>query len=80
MAAQATREERREGADFVIDNSADRAHLVAEVDRVWAPLRSGTSARRPTRPATDADLRPRRPRSGRSHPPGTIGRCPVSRS
>ena len=27
-----------EGADFVIDNSADRAHLEAEVDRVWAAL------------------------------------------
>jgi len=40
MAVQATREERRRGADFVIDNSSDRAHLVAEVDRVWASLRS----------------------------------------
>ncbi len=38
IAAQASREERREGADLVIDNSADRAHLVAEVDRVWAAL------------------------------------------
>jgi dephospho-CoA kinase len=38
MAAQATREERREGADLVIDNSTDRAHLVTEVDRVWAAL------------------------------------------
>jgi dephospho-CoA kinase len=38
IAAQATREERREGADLVIDNSADRAHLVTEVDRVWAAL------------------------------------------
>jgi dephospho-CoA kinase len=38
IAAQATREERRQGADFVIDNSTDRAHLVTEVDRVWASL------------------------------------------
>jgi dephospho-CoA kinase len=38
MAAQPSREERREGADFVIDNSSDRDHLAAEVDRVWALL------------------------------------------
>jgi len=38
IAAQVTRQERCEGADFVIDNSGDRARLVAEVDRVWAAL------------------------------------------
>jgi dephospho-CoA kinase len=38
VAAQVSREERRRGADFVIDNSSDRAHLEAEVDRVWARL------------------------------------------
>lgn len=38
IAAQVSREERRVGADFVIDNSADRARLLAEVDRVWAAL------------------------------------------
>ncbi|HLM95733.1 MAG TPA: dephospho-CoA kinase [Acidimicrobiales bacterium] len=38
IAAQVGREERRRGADFVIDNSGDRAHLVTEVDRVWASL------------------------------------------
>ena len=38
VAAQVSRDERREGADFVIDNSTDRAHLVTEVDRVWAAL------------------------------------------
>ena len=38
MAAQPTRQERLEGADFVIDNSGDAAHLVEEVDRVWAEL------------------------------------------
>jgi dephospho-CoA kinase len=35
MAAQPSRDERREGADYLIDNSSDRDHLVAEVDRVW---------------------------------------------
>jgi dephospho-CoA kinase len=38
MAAQPTREERRAGADFVIDNSSDLGHLRAEVDRVWRIL------------------------------------------
>jgi dephospho-CoA kinase len=38
IAAQATREERREGADFVIDNSRNRVRLEVEVDRVWAAL------------------------------------------
>ena len=38
MAAQPTRQERLEGADFVIDNAGDAAHLVEEVDRVWAEL------------------------------------------
>lgn len=38
MAAQPDREERREGADYVIDNSTDRRHLDAEVDRVWRAL------------------------------------------
>ncbi len=38
VAAQITREERLEGADLVIDNSSDLAHLRAEVDRVWSEL------------------------------------------
>jgi dephospho-CoA kinase len=38
MAAQPSREERREGADLVIDNSSDLDHLRAEVDRVWSAL------------------------------------------
>jgi dephospho-CoA kinase len=38
MAAQATREQRLEGADLVIDNSGTREHLEAEVARVWAAL------------------------------------------
>lgn len=44
IAAQATREERRQGADFVIDNSTDRAHLEVEVDRVWAALEARSHA------------------------------------
>ena len=38
MSAQATRAERLAGADLVVDNSGDRAHLEEEVDRVWAEL------------------------------------------
>ena len=40
IAAQATREERLAKADFVIDNSGDRAHLEAEVARAWAWVQS----------------------------------------
>jgi len=35
IAAQIGREERRAIADVVIDNSGDRSHLEAEVDRAW---------------------------------------------
>jgi dephospho-CoA kinase len=53
MAAQPSRQERLEGADFVIDNSGDAAHLAREVDRVWAEL--GQLPRRaPEAPVTDA--------------------------
>jgi len=38
VAAQASREERCRGADYVIDNAADRARLATEVDRVWEQL------------------------------------------
>jgi dephospho-CoA kinase len=38
IAAQPSREERRQGADFIIDNGGDRARLDAEVDRVWQAL------------------------------------------
>ncbi|MBV8463285.1 MAG: dephospho-CoA kinase [Acidimicrobiales bacterium] len=38
MAAQPTREDRLEGADFVIDNTGDTAHLAGEVERLWAHL------------------------------------------
>ncbi len=69
----ASREERLEGADYVIDNCADLAHLRAEVDRVWAALEAlaGAGGRPERRPARRGEA---------THPPGTIGRCPVSRS
>jgi len=44
MAAQATRQQRLEGADYVIDNSGDRDALAAEVDRVWAALAARAAA------------------------------------
>ena len=40
MANQAGREERRELADHVIDNSGSLEHLQSEVDRVWNSLRA----------------------------------------
>ncbi len=40
MANQADREERIARANVVIDNGADRGHLEAEVDRVWAWAKS----------------------------------------
>jgi dephospho-CoA kinase len=36
IAAQVSRQERREGADYVVDNATDRAHLASEVERLWA--------------------------------------------
>ncbi len=52
IAAQATRQERLEAADFVIDNSGDLEHLDAEIERCiafldampqtpWPPAKSG---------------------------------------
>jgi dephospho-CoA kinase len=38
MAAQATREQRNAIADVIIDNSADRAALAAQVERLWDRL------------------------------------------
>lgn len=38
MAAQASREERLEAADFVLDNSGTVQHLLDQVDRLWAEL------------------------------------------
>jgi dephospho-CoA kinase len=45
VAAQVSREERREGADVVIDNAGDRAALVAQVDALWADLAARAAAR-----------------------------------
>jgi dephospho-CoA kinase len=45
MAAQVSRETRREGADLVIDNAGDRAALGADVDRVWALLEAARDAK-----------------------------------
>lgn len=39
MAAQATREERLEAADFVLDNSGSTQGLLDQVDALWAELR-----------------------------------------
>ena len=39
IAAQVSREERRQGADYVVDNGGDREHLAAEVARLWEWLR-----------------------------------------
>jgi dephospho-CoA kinase len=44
-AAQATRAERLEGADLVVDNSGDRAALEKEVARVWGELRARAEAK-----------------------------------
>jgi dephospho-CoA kinase len=38
MAAQATDDERREIATYVVDNSNDRAALARQIDEVWADL------------------------------------------
>ena len=39
IARQATREERLAKADFVIDNSGDRASLEAQIGPLWAWMR-----------------------------------------
>ncbi|MDE3206399.1 MAG: dephospho-CoA kinase [Acidobacteriota bacterium] len=46
VAAQMSRQERRQLADLVLDNSGDRAALEAEVDRAWSWLedRAGPAA------------------------------------
>ncbi len=55
MAAQATRQERLQGADLVVDNSGDRAHLLGEIDRVWRELCSRAATPAPSdTPATAA--------------------------
>lgn len=54
VAAQATRDERRELADFVVDNSGNEAALDAEVDRCWGWLESMDPTPWPP-PANDTD-------------------------
>jgi dephospho-CoA kinase len=74
MAAQPTREERLEGADFVVDNGDGTDRLAREVDRVWGELealrrRGGDGAE--SRQAGPADRSPAdRPADG-SPPDGT---------
>ena len=45
MAAQATDEERRAVATHLLDNGADHDALVAQVDTLWADLRSRHEAK-----------------------------------
>ena len=45
IAAQISREERAALADFVVENSGDRAALEAQVDRLWAWLEEKKSGR-----------------------------------
>ncbi len=40
MAAQASREDRLAGADYVIDNGGSLADLVPQVDRLWRELKA----------------------------------------
>jgi dephospho-CoA kinase len=45
MAKQATDEERRALATWVVDNSGDRAHLEAQVDAIWGELRAAAAGK-----------------------------------
>ena len=38
MAAQATDEQRRKLATYVVDNGGDRAHLDEQIARIWTDL------------------------------------------
>jgi dephospho-CoA kinase len=44
IAAQATREQRRAGADLVIDNGGDRESLEAEIEKSWIWLEERSAA------------------------------------
>ena len=66
--SQISREERVKEADYVLDNSGDRAALEAEVAELWDWLQAAADGAADRTP----DL---------SHPPGSlIGSCPNSRS
>ncbi len=43
MAAQATREERRKLADYVIDNNGDMESLERQIDELWAKLQAAAN-------------------------------------
>lgn len=45
MAKQATDEQRRAHATWVVDNSGDLAHLEAQVDEIWAALEAAAAAK-----------------------------------
>ena len=52
MAAQATDEERREVATYVLDNAGDLDDLARQVDEIWADLAHRGAAAEPPRDAT----------------------------
>ena len=46
VAHQASREKRRAGADYVIDNAAGRPELEEEVGRLWVVLQARAESKR----------------------------------
>jgi dephospho-CoA kinase len=54
MAKQATDEQRRAVATYVVDNSGDLAHLEAQVDAIWHDLDGIRASRRAEADAADA--------------------------
>ncbi len=80
MARQASREERRDKADWVIDNAGPRADLLDQVDRLWAWLQTlPPPTRPPTPPEAPAGTDPPSPEP---RPPTRRSRVllPISRS
>ena len=78
-APRSTGPTRLEGADLVIDNSGDHAHLQAEVDRVWAPCSCGRP--QPGRRRSRASANPAGAEPGSCHTlPVPSDVCPTSRS
>ena len=58
MAKQATDEQRRAVATYVVDNSGDLAHLEAQVDAIWHDLDGIRTSRRAEADATTGDAPP----------------------
>ncbi len=56
MAAQATDEQRRELATYVVDNSGDLAQLEAQVDAIWKDLERRLAEKSGEEPATGAPI------------------------